>query len=343
MKNILLLFLGILCFSCATKGSTDTETQLVYTTCNELKIIAFPFPEFRDAQNNVIKKLYEVKIDYQTVYGKDVLKSWKLTKEGTVEIETRKLGIAKVERHISAVDKDNNKLSQTMTFTIVSEFLIDFSQSMPLEPKGSVSGIDYPNNTIVSIAKEVLGVNKEGREQTLSPGLLVRDKVAIYPHNATEMFPDFEPAIKYYGYKEKAGDFSFRYQPLIPMLEVGDGKDTRGVGIIVINKNQLSNNTKTQYKFEGYCSIRTRSDAKETYNLGVVLGTINKQKATFKDAVVGRDYFNVGYSSSGQIYSKPFSLSKDDYLSIQIVGEVGKGRDKNRTTRFEYVKISPVL
>lgn len=172
---------------------------------------------------------------------------------------------------------------------------------------------------------------------------MVNKKVAIYPHNKQQLFPDFKEAIKYYAYKENENEFSFRYQPIISMLEVGNGDKNRGVGVIVINKNQILNDPKIEYEFEGYCRIRTRTDEKETYNLGVVIGTMNKEQATFKDAIVARDYFNIGYSSSGQIVSDKFNLENDDYLTIHIVGEAGTGRDKNRTTRFEYIKISPIL
>ena len=278
-------------------------------------------------------------VEIKAISGEEIVESINFSDESKIEIQTKQAGIA---RYRLSFSKKNRKPT-FLDLTIVSEFLLDFTQNNPFEPGGSVAGIAYPEDSLVLVAREIMCVDSLGNTLALSPGLLVKRKVAAIPHNSLQVFPDFETAIKYYGYKENGNAFNFRYQPLIPMLEVGNGNKNRGVGIIVINKNQLMNDPNIQYEFEAYCSIRTRSDAPETYNLGVVIGTVNKAKSTFKDAVVARDYFNIGYSTSGQIYSKKFSLENDDYLTINIVGEAGLGGDRKRTTRFEYIKISPAM
>jgi len=343
MKNCFQIIVLLLFVSCIQEPTeSDNKTKIVYTISNQEKIEPIDLSHIVDKNNNPIP-VKDLDFIIKPISGKELIESIEITPQSNIEIKSKKLGIAKYELIISAKEKQLTIAPKIINISIVSVFLLDFTQNNPLEPTGSISGINYPNNSIVSVAKEVIGVDKDNKVVTISPGLLVNKNVAAFPHNKQEVFPDFKQAIKYYGYKKNEGKFSFRYQPIIPMMEVGDGKNNRGVGIIVINKNQILNNSKTTYKFEGYCSIRTRTDAKETYNLGVVVGTMNHKKATFKDAIVARDYFNIGYSSSGQIFSKEFSMENDDYLTINIVGEAGKGRDKNRTTRFEYIKISPVL
>lgn len=343
MKNIIYIVSLLLVISCAQKkADLDEKAIVVYTISNQQKIQPLDLSFITDQDNNPVN-FKDLDFKFKALSGKDIIESIEISPQSTLVIKSKKLGIAHYQLIISAKEKGLAIETETMNISIVSQFLLDFTQSKPLEPTGSIKGINYPENSLVKVAKEVIGVDKYDKIVTVSPGLLVNKKVAIFPHNKQQLFPEFKEAVKYYGYKENEGDFSFRYQPIIPMLEVGDGNQNRGVGVIVINKDQIMNNPKIKYEFEGYCSIRTRSDAEETYNLGVVIGTMNKKKATFKDVIVARDYFNIGYSSSGQIFSKKFNLENDDYLTINIVGEAGLGRDKNRTTRFEYIKISPIL
>ena len=336
LLNILSLLLAL--SACEQVGNKSNKDLTVMVISNQLCIqpIDLSLLVNDDAKTTDIGKL---NAELKAISGEEIIESIELTDDSKIAIKTTQAGIARYTLVLSG--KEIHK--KTIDLCIVSQFLLDFTQNRPIEPGGSLKGIPYPESDLVQEAEEITGVDKDGARVRTSPGLLVNKELAPYPHNSREDFPDFVEAIKYYGYKENGNEFYFRYQPLIPMLEVGNGEKNRGVGIIVINKNHLMDDPEIEFEFEGYCSIRTRSDAKETYNLGVVIGTMNKNKASFKDAVVARDYFNIGYSSSGQIYSEKFKLEKDDHITISIVGEAGLGGDKKRTIRFEYIKISPVL
>lgn len=343
MKSFLQIVISILLYSCSQSGvSTDSIKKSVYVISHQQKTEPIDLSFIVDQDSNIVD-VKDLNFKFTPLSGEDIIESIEISPQSDLVVESNKMGIAHIKLTVTAKDSKITVKPNVIEISVVSQFLLDFTQSRPMEVAGSVSGVDYPTDSLVQVSGEIIGVDSDGKSVKLSPGLLVNQKVAAYPHNSRSPFPDFNEAVKYYGYKENGARFNFRYQPIIPMLEVGDGKDNRGVGIIVINKNQIMNDPNIEYEFEGYCSIRTHSDDKETYNLGVVVGTINNKTATLKDVVVARDYFNIGYSSSGQIYSKKFNLESDDYLTINIVGEAGIGRDKNRTIRFEYIKISPIL
>ncbi|MBT3241810.1 MAG: hypothetical protein HN352_01595 [Bacteroidetes bacterium] len=343
MKSFFIILILLLGLSCAKNGTDlDQKTILVQTICNEKHVEVIDLslnPQKAKNHNQSHDSNYEL----VNLSGNEIVESIELSPSSDLSILTRQLGIAKYQIIVSKNNEPSQDKNEIIELVIISHFLLDFTQRAPFEPRGSVQGINYPDNSLVEVAEMVVGVDENHNIRKLSPGLLVQKRVAPYPHNKQIAFPDFDPAIKYFGYKENEGDFKFRYEPIIPMLEVGDGTNNRGTGIIVINKNQIQNDSMISFKVEAYCSIRTRTDDAETYNLGMVIGAVNETKVVFKDAIVARDYFNIGYSSSGQVYSNDFNLDDNDYLSISIIGEAGIGRDKNRTTRLEYIKITPTI
>ena len=352
-KNIFYIFILLFqqSYTCFIKAEENTkmkiigivEQQTFSVITNKKTITIIDLSKILNEDNKkVINPIY-LNFKLIPLEGEEIIKKISINHKSEIEILTKKMGIARYKLIVSGNKKYDLYSSIQGEITIISEFLMDFTQSRPFEVGGSLKGISYPNDNLVSVSRKVIGVDKKGQEVFLNPALLVTKKIGIYPHNNKNTFPDFSEDIKYYGYKQNRNHFKFRYEPLIPMLIVGDGRRNRGVGIIVINKNKIQNNSKISYQFEGYANIRTRSYHRVTYNLGVVISTINKKKVKYKDTVRGRDYFSMGYSTSGQIFSKPFFINNNDYLVISIVGEAGLGGDRRRTTRFEYIRIYPTI
>jgi len=273
------------------------------------------------------------KVKLVATSGEGIVKTIQLN-GSILEITTDKAGIAEYDLMLG--DKKVSRLK------VISELLLDFTSTKPAMVTGSIRPTPYPEDKLMLVAPEVLVVNANDETVKSSPGLLVKNKVGIYPHNQKSSFPDFESDIKYYGYKENKRAFYFRHEPIIPILQVGRGDNNRGAGIIVINKKFFQHGDDVEYIFEGYCSIRTRTYDPETKNLGISLSTVNGIKAKFKGVICARDFFTIGYSTTGQIFSKPFSIKPGDYLNIAITGEASKGGgDSSRTTRLEYIKITP--
>ena len=271
MKKIAYILILLLIISACKYSKNAGEKDIILSVTSNQQYVEQIDLSFLPKEWVTKFNIEELDVEVKAISGEEMVKSINFTGHSEIEIQTEQAGIA---RYLLTFSKENKKTS--VYLTIVSAFLIDFTQNKPFEPGGSVKGTPYPNDALVQVANEISGVDSLGNKVSLSPGLLVNKAVTAVPHNSRDVFPEFDEAIKYYGYKENTNAFSYRYQPLIPMLEVGNGKENRGVGIIVINKDQLMNEPTIQYEFEGYCSIRTRTDAPETYNLGVVIGTIRK-------------------------------------------------------------------
>lgn len=282
MKKYLQIAVLTLCFSCIQERvEASPMTKIVYTISNQQQIEPLDLSFVVDKNNKLIQ-FNDLDFKFKPQSGKEIVEYIKIGLESAITIKTNKLGIATYKLIISAKKGKQSFEPKFIYISIISQFLVSFTQNNPMVPAGSVNGINYPTDSLVQVSKEIIAIDKNNKIIKISPGLLVNQQAVAFPHNKQDVFPDFKEAITYYDYKENEGRFHFRYQPLIPMLEVGDGKENRGVGIIVINKNQIMNDSAIYYEFEGYCSIRTRTDAKETYNLGVVIGTMNKKRQLLK-------------------------------------------------------------
>ena len=321
------------------------EAPSVRTTANVRSEIQLDFSGIINSQNSRVINPKSLDFQLRALSGNEIIDEITVNPQGRLIVKSNRLGIAEYKLTVSGKAEAGYSGKIEAELEILSEFLIDCTRTVPNRPNGSVNLFEtpYPADQLVKVAPKIKAVDQSGKTLSISPGDLVSRKAAVFPHNQQSPLTLKAP-VSYFGYKENERRFFFNFNPVIPMLVVGDGDKNRGAGIIAINSNQIQQNATHSYVFEGFGNIRTRSDAPETYNLGVVVSSMSSEKpeAAFLGSIVGRDHFKIGYSTTGQLFTQPFKLADNSHLVIAIVGEAGKGRDRNRTTRFEYIKIKPL-